>query len=38
MQLGAEGWRDAWSTESYVLRETRIPASSPETDLFAGLE
>jgi mycothiol S-conjugate amidase len=38
MQMGVEGWREFWSTESYVLRETRIPASSPETDLFAGLE
>ena len=37
MQMGLDGWRDAWSTESYVLRETRIPASAPETDLFAGL-
>jgi len=37
MQMGVEGWRDAWSTEAYVLRETRIPAAAPETDLFAGL-
>jgi len=37
MQMGLDGWRDAWSTEAYVLRETRIPASAPETDLFAGL-
>ena len=37
MQMGVEGWREFWSTEAYVLRETRIPASAPETDLFAGL-
>ena len=36
-QMGADGWREFWSTESYVLRETRIPATVPETDLFAGL-
>ena len=37
MLLGLEGWREAWSTESYVLRESRVPAPVPETDLFAGL-
>jgi N-acetyl-1-D-myo-inositol-2-amino-2-deoxy-alpha-D-glucopyranoside deacetylase len=37
MQMGLEGWKEAWSTEAYVLRETRVPASAPETDLFAGL-
>jgi mycothiol conjugate amidase Mca len=37
MQMGVDGWREFWSIESYVLRETRIPATVPETDLFAGL-
>ena len=37
MQMGLDGWREAWSTEAYVLRETRMPAAAPETDLFAGL-
>ena len=37
MLLGLEGWREAWSTESYILRESRVPTSLPETDLFAGL-
>jgi N-acetyl-1-D-myo-inositol-2-amino-2-deoxy-alpha-D-glucopyranoside deacetylase len=37
MLLGLEGWREAWSTESYILRESRVPTSIPETDLFAGL-
>jgi mycothiol S-conjugate amidase len=38
MALGLNGWRDSWSTESYVLRDTRIDTDLPETDLFAGLE
>jgi len=37
MQMGVDGWREFWATEAYVLRETRIPASAPETDVFAGL-
>lgn len=37
MLMGLEGWREFWTTESYVLRETRIPATAPETDVFAGL-
>ena len=37
MLMGLEGWREFWASESYVLRESRIPASAPETDLFAGL-
>jgi len=35
--FGIEGWRAFWSVESFVLRESRIPLSLPETDLFAGL-
>ena len=37
MLLSQAGWRDAWSTESYILRESRVPTTLPETDLFAGL-
>ena len=37
MMLGLDGWRDFWSTESYILRDTRIDTDLPETDLFAGL-
>jgi N-acetyl-1-D-myo-inositol-2-amino-2-deoxy-alpha-D-glucopyranoside deacetylase len=37
MAFGIEGWREFWSVESFVLRESRIPAALPETDLFAGL-
>jgi N-acetyl-1-D-myo-inositol-2-amino-2-deoxy-alpha-D-glucopyranoside deacetylase len=37
MLLGFEGWRDSWANESYILRETRIDTTTPETDLFAGI-
>jgi N-acetyl-1-D-myo-inositol-2-amino-2-deoxy-alpha-D-glucopyranoside deacetylase len=37
MLMGLEGWRDVWSKEAYILRESRIPTSPPETDLFAGI-
>ena len=34
---GIEGWRRFWATETFVLREARIPIETPETDLFASL-
>jgi N-acetyl-1-D-myo-inositol-2-amino-2-deoxy-alpha-D-glucopyranoside deacetylase len=37
MAFGLEGWREAWTTESYILRESRVPAMTPETDLFTGI-
>ncbi len=37
MAFGLEGWREFWSSESFVLRESRVPTALPETDLFAGL-
>jgi N-acetyl-1-D-myo-inositol-2-amino-2-deoxy-alpha-D-glucopyranoside deacetylase len=37
MAFGIEGWREFWSVESFVLRESRVPATPPEADLFAGL-
>ena len=37
MAFGIEGWREFWSEESYILRESRVPTTLPETDLFAGL-
>src|SRR5204863_212493 len=37
MLLGLEGWRDGWSKEAYILRESRVPSKTPETDLFAGI-
>ena len=38
MLFGLEGWRDHWSKEAFVLRESRVPTTTPETDLFAGLD
>jgi N-acetyl-1-D-myo-inositol-2-amino-2-deoxy-alpha-D-glucopyranoside deacetylase len=35
--MGLEGWRESWSREAYVLRESRVETSLPETDLFAGI-
>jgi len=37
MLMGLDGWRESWAKEAYVLRESRIPSSLPETDLFAGV-
>ena len=37
MLMGLDGWRESWAKEAYVLRESRIPTSLPETDLFAGI-
>jgi N-acetyl-1-D-myo-inositol-2-amino-2-deoxy-alpha-D-glucopyranoside deacetylase len=38
MLFGLDGWRRWWSTETYILRETRAASSVPETDLFTGLD
>jgi N-acetyl-1-D-myo-inositol-2-amino-2-deoxy-alpha-D-glucopyranoside deacetylase len=38
MKLGIDGLRDLWANESYILRDSRIASTLPETDLFAGLE
>jgi N-acetyl-1-D-myo-inositol-2-amino-2-deoxy-alpha-D-glucopyranoside deacetylase len=38
LSLGLDGWRRHWSTETFILREARIPTSLPETDLFAGVQ
>jgi LmbE family N-acetylglucosaminyl deacetylase len=37
LSLGLDGWRRYWSTETLILRESRVPTALPETDLFAGL-
>jgi LmbE family N-acetylglucosaminyl deacetylase len=37
MALGIDAWRRAWSREAFVLRESRVETTLPETDLFAGL-
>jgi LmbE family N-acetylglucosaminyl deacetylase len=35
--VGVEGWREFWSVESYILRDSRVPTELPEDDLFAGI-
>jgi len=35
--LGVEGWRKLGGKETFILRESRVPTTLPETDLFAGL-
>jgi N-acetyl-1-D-myo-inositol-2-amino-2-deoxy-alpha-D-glucopyranoside deacetylase len=37
MSFGLDGWREFWAKESYILRESSVPTSFPESDLFAGL-
>jgi len=37
MTLGEDGWKTHWAKEAFVLRESRIPSTTPESDLFAGL-
>ncbi|HYH93239.1 MAG TPA: PIG-L family deacetylase [Candidatus Saccharimonadales bacterium] len=37
MAFGLEGWREAWHTEAFILRESTVQTERPETDLFAGL-
>jgi LmbE family N-acetylglucosaminyl deacetylase len=38
MLFGLDGWRERWSKEAYILRESRVPTTLPESDLFAGLD
>jgi LmbE family N-acetylglucosaminyl deacetylase len=37
MLFGLDGWREAWSKEAYILRESTVRTERPESDLFAGL-
>jgi N-acetyl-1-D-myo-inositol-2-amino-2-deoxy-alpha-D-glucopyranoside deacetylase len=37
MLFGLDGWREQWSKEAFILRETAVETSVPEDDLFAGL-
>lgn len=37
LRFGVDGWREFWAREAYVLRESRVAATIPETDVFAGL-
>lgn len=38
MLFGLDGWQRWWSTETYILRDSRVETATPETDLFAGLD
>jgi LmbE family N-acetylglucosaminyl deacetylase len=35
--MGLDGWRDGWAKEAFILRESHVETSKPETDLFAGI-
>ena len=35
--VGLDGWRNGWAKEAFILRESRVETSRPETDLFAGI-
>ena len=37
MAFGLDGWREQWSKEAYILRESTVETAKPENDLFAGL-
>jgi LmbE family N-acetylglucosaminyl deacetylase len=38
LRFGVDGWREFWSREALILTESRIPATTPETDVFAGID
>jgi hypothetical protein len=38
MLLGLDGWRESWSKEAFILRDSTVPTRPPEDDLFAGLQ
>ena len=37
LAMGFEGWREGWANEAYILQESRVETTLPETDLFAGI-
>jgi len=37
LAMGLDGWRDGWANEAFIVRESRVETSRPETDLFAGI-
>jgi LmbE family N-acetylglucosaminyl deacetylase len=37
MAVGLDAWRDSWSKEAFILRESTVETDTPEDDLFAGL-
>jgi N-acetyl-1-D-myo-inositol-2-amino-2-deoxy-alpha-D-glucopyranoside deacetylase len=38
MKLGLDGWREFWGRETYVLRDSMVDSTIPESDIFAGLD
>ena len=37
LRFGKDAWREFWGKEAYVLRESHVATSGPETDVFVGL-
>jgi N-acetyl-1-D-myo-inositol-2-amino-2-deoxy-alpha-D-glucopyranoside deacetylase len=37
IKLGLDAWREIGAKEAFILRESRVETSVPETDLFAGV-
>ena len=37
LAVGLEGWKEHWSKEAFILRESTVETPKPEDDLFAGL-
>ena len=37
MKFGLDGWREFWAKEAFILRESRVETTFPESDLFAGI-
>jgi len=37
LRFGVDGWREFWSSEAFILRESRVSTMLPEADFFAGL-
>jgi N-acetyl-1-D-myo-inositol-2-amino-2-deoxy-alpha-D-glucopyranoside deacetylase len=35
--FGLDSWRETWTREAYILRESRVGTTLPEDDLFAGI-
>ena len=37
MAFGLDGWRESWSKEAFIVRESTVDTAKPEDDLFAWL-
>ena len=37
LAMGLDAWKDGWAKEAFILRESRVGTTVPETDLFAGI-